>query len=401
MFESAGIGGQPVRPPGARGRQLALIVAAAILILVTAGVITAVATNRADPPRASWRGAPAADVRTETPAAGPTSQPPTPADETISLSATGDIVMGDAPGALPPNGGKGFFDGVKRALAADLVMGNLEEPITEDTGHVKCSPGSTSCHQFRVPPGYAAHLRDGGFGLLNTANNHAYDFGAQGHTNTRHALEQYGLRHTGDPDEITVVNVNRVRVAVLGFSSYSWSNSLIDLAEARAVVQRAATLADLVVVQVHMGGEGTDRTHVRPGTETFLGENRGDPIKFAHTVIDAGADLVVGHGPHVMRALEFYRGRLIAYSLGNFAGGGGTLAATGVLGYGGVLKVSLHRDGRWASGSVTATTHQNGGLPRLDAANRSITLLRSLCAADFPATGARLGPAGEISPAKP
>ena len=76
-----------------------------------------------------------------------------------------------------------------------------------------------------------------------------------------------------------------------------------------------------MVVQVHMGAEGSAGHAVRPGNEIFFGENRGDPIEFAHAVIDAGADLVVGHGPHVMRAMEFYKGRLIAYSLGNFAGG--------------------------------------------------------------------------------
>jgi Bacterial capsule synthesis protein PGA_cap len=196
-----------------------------------------------------------------------------------------------------------------------------------------------------------------------------------------------------------VVPVNGVRVAVLGFSSYSWSNSLLDLAKAKDVVARAAAAADVVVVQVHMGAEGSDRTHVKPGTEVYLGEDRGDPIRFAHAVIDAGADLVVGHGPHVMRALEFYQGRLIAYSLGNFAGGAGTLSSGGVLGYGAILKVALRRDGSWVSGTFTSTTHQgSGGLPKLDPQRRGLALVKGLCAADFPRTGARLGTAGEISP---
>jgi hypothetical protein len=350
------------------------------------------------PPGAVWRAPPASQTVTgSSPSAGPATSPP--ASGTVSLAATGDIVLGDAPGALPPNGGSGFFDGVHQVLAADLVMGNLEEPLTEDTGHVKCDAGGTGCHQFRAPPGYAAHLRAGGFGLLNTANNHAYDFGADGHRNTQRALERQGLRHTGDPDEITVVTAAGVRVAVVGFSSYPWSNSLLDLPAAAAVVRRAASRADLVVVQVHMGAEGSDKTHVRPGTEMFLGENRGDPIRFAHTVIDAGADLVVGHGPHVLRALEFYRGRLIAYSLGNFAAGGGTLNSAGVLGLGAVLKVSLYRDGGWAGGTLVSTTHQNsGGLPRVDPRRRSASLVRSLCAADFPASGARVNASGEITP---
>src|SRR5947208_2871470 len=78
-----------------------------------------------------------------------------------------------------------------------------------------------------------------------------------------------------------------------------------------AIVRRAAGLADLVFVTAHIGGEGSDHTHVRPGPEVFLGEQRGNPIALAHAVIDAGADLVAMHWPHVLRALEWYRGRLI------------------------------------------------------------------------------------------
>ena len=140
-----------------------------------------------------------------------------------------------------------------------------------------------------------------------------------------------------------MVEVKGVKVAVVGFSSYAWANSLIDIDRPRRRWSRKADdQADLVVVQVHMGAEGADKTRVKPGTEMFLGENRGDPMKFRHAVIDAGADLVVGHGPHVLRGMEFYKGRLIAYSLGNFAGGGKSLSNTGRLGWGGVLKVTLN-----------------------------------------------------------
>ena len=71
---------------------------------------------------------------------------------------------------------------------------------------------------------------------------------------------------------------------------------------------------------MHAGAEGSDRAHVEPGPETYLGEPRGDSVAFTHAVVDAGADLVVGSGPHVLRGLEWYRGRLIAYSLGNASG---------------------------------------------------------------------------------
>ncbi|MEU7934573.1 CapA family protein [Micromonospora echinofusca] len=320
-----------------------------------------------------------------------------PAEQAISLSATGDIIMGNAPNRLPPNGGKGFFDSVEKALAADLVMGNLEEPLTVDTGTGKCGPNSTRCFQFRAPPEYAAHLRDAGFDLLNQANNHGYDFGPKGYENTQKALEKYELAHTGAPDQITVIDVKGVKVAVAGFSSYVWSNSLTDIAAAKKVITKAAGMADIVVVQVHMGGEGSEKTRVRPGTEMFLGENRGDPVKFSKAMIDAGADLIVGHGPHVLRGMEFYKGRLIAYSLGNFAGGGNSLSNAGRLGWGGVLKVSLNPDGSWAGGSFVSTYMNSIGKPTMDRDDRGLGLLKQLTKSDFPETGARFDDSGAIS----
>ncbi|MFG1884204.1 CapA family protein [Micromonospora sp. NPDC049102] len=317
--------------------------------------------------------------------------------DAISLSATGDIIMGNAPSRLPAAGGKGFFDSVTGALRADLVMGNLEEPLTVDTGTGKCGPHSTRCFQFRAPPEYAAHLRDAGFRVLNQANNHGYDYGPKGYQNTRKALEKYDLEHTGAPGEITVVDVKGVKVAVAGFSSYVWSNSLVDIAKARTVVAKAATMADVVVVQVHMGGEGADKTRVKPGTELFLGENRGDPVRFSHAMIDAGADLIVGHGPHVLRGMEFYRGRLIAYSLGNFAGGGNSLSNAGRLGWGGVLKVSLKPDGAWAGGSFTSTYMNSAGRPTMDPDGRGLGLVTELSRTDFRRNGARIDGQGRIT----
>ncbi|TDC64854.1 CapA family protein [Micromonospora sp. KC207] len=327
----------------------------------------------------------------------PAGEAPEGKAESVSLSATGDIIMGNAPNRLPPGGGKGFFDSVKEALAADLVMGNLEEPLTVDTGTGKCGANSTRCFQFRAPPEYAAHLRDGGFELLNQANNHGYDYGPKGYRNTQAALEKYDLAHTGAPNQITVVEAEGVKIAVAGFSSYVWSNSLVDIDAAREVVKKATTMADVVVVQVHMGGEGSDKTRVRPGTEMFLGENRGDPIKFSHAMIDAGADLIVGHGPHVLRGMEFYRGRLIAYSLGNFAGGGNSLSNNGRLGWGGVLKVSLKPDGSFAGGSFTSTYMNSIGKPTMDPDDRGLGLVRQLTRLDFPKSGARFDDEGRIT----
>ncbi|HET6534183.1 MAG TPA: CapA family protein [Actinoplanes sp.] len=380
--------------PGLFGRPLltVTIVLAAIFGMGVGGVALA---NRDNPGAApQWRPAPAQPA--------PASASPSPAAvaESITLSATGDIIMGSAPNRLPARGGEGFFDSVREGLQSDLVMGNLEQPLTGDTGTSKCgSPARANCFAFRAPPSYAEHLKDAGFDLLNTANNHSKDFGVQGYRNTVETLEAAGLAHTGAKDQITVVEVDGVKVAVLGFSSYEGANRLTDLEQARQVVEKAAGQADLVVVQVHMGAEGSDKTRVKPGTETFFGENRGDPMTFSRTVIDAGADVVIGHGPHVLRGMEFYRGRLIAYSLGNFAGGGKTLSGNGPLKYGAILHVSLTRDGTFAGGKVLSTYMNSAGLPTRDEADeRGRTIVAELSGKDFGGDAARIADDGSISP---
>ncbi|RZU50657.1 poly-gamma-glutamate capsule biosynthesis protein CapA/YwtB (metallophosphatase superfamily) [Krasilnikovia cinnamomea] len=323
-----------------------------------------------------------------------------PASGTITLSATGDIIMGSAPNRLPANGGDGFFDSVAEGLKSDLVMGNLEQPLTGDTGASKCgSPPRANCFAFRSPPEYARHLKEAGFQLLNTANNHSKDYGVAGYRNTVAALEDAGLRHTGAEDQITVVDVKGVSVAVVGFSPYAGANNLNDLDHSRTVIEQAKEKADLVVVQVHMGAEGSDKNHVKPGNELFFGENRGDPIAFSHAVIDAGADVVIGHGPHVLRGMEFYKGKLIAYSLGNFAGGGKTLSSAGVLKYSGILHVTLGADGRFAGGTFLSTYLNGVGVPTRDSANeRGRKMVAQLSADDFGDTAARIADDGAITP---
>ncbi|GAA0815518.1 CapA family protein [Spirilliplanes yamanashiensis] len=388
----------PSEPPrrGLAGRPV-LTVTIALAALIGAGLGGVALANRGDdlgPPR--WQtpagAAPAASSE-------PSEEAPAAGAKSISLSATGDIIMGSAPNKLPANGGEGFFDDVAEALKADLVMGNLEQPLTGDTGTSKCgTPPRPNCFAFRAPPEYAAHLKDAGFELLNMANNHGKDYGPVGFANTQKALEAQGLAHTGAEGEIATVEVEGITVAVVGFASYAGLNLLTDIGAAEEIVKKADEEADLVVVQVHMGAEGADKTRVKPGTETFFGENRGDPMKFSRAVIDAGADLVVGHGPHVLRGMEFYNDRLIAYSLGNFAGGGKTLSRTGRLGWGGVLKVSLTKDGAFTGGEFLSTRMNSSGVPTRDTDENGRELVNQLSADDFGADGVKIGDDGKIAP---
>ena len=292
----------------------------------------------------------------------------------VAIVATGDIVMGSAPN-LPPDGGRSFFSDVQTDLAGDVVLGNLEGTLSTG-GSSKCGPSSTSCFAFQTPPTYARWLKRAGFTVMNLANNHAFDFGQAGLDQTIAALDRSGLLHTGRPGEITVQKVGRIRVATVGFAPYSWAASLTDIAGARKLVRAADRVADVVVVTMHAGAEGQDRQHVARGTEQFLGENRGDSRRFAHAVVDAGADLVVGSGPHVLRGMEWYKGRLIAYSLGNFAGYD-VFALGGPLSTSGILRVTLDGDGRFETGRLVPTRMVGAGLPALDPAEAAHGLVRT------------------------
>lgn len=312
----------------------------------------------------------------------------------VAIVATGDIVMGSTPN-LPPDSGRSFFSDVQTDLAGDVVLGNLEGTLSTG-GTSKCGPASTNCFAFHTPPSYARWLSQAGFTVMNLANNHAYDYGEQGLEQTIAALRGERLLYTGRPGQVTVQKVGQIRVALVGFASYPWAASLTDIPAARRLVRKADRLADVVVVTMHAGAEGRDRQHVRRGTELFLGENRGDVVRFAHAVVDAGADLVVGHGPHVLRGMEWYDGRLIAYSLGNFAGYE-VFSLGGALSTSGILRVTLDGAGRYETGRLVATHLVGNGLPALDSSETAHGMVRDLSRADFGRRAVKVSPDGFLS----
>jgi hypothetical protein len=392
-----------------RPLMVVLASAAALVVLAVLSGVTAAALAGPGTAAGVWRSAASGG-----PTAVPSGTPEGGAGDEITLMGVGDVIMGSQPDHVPARGGQGMFDQVRSSLAADLVMGNLETPLTPDTGMVKCgletpaptagnpSPSPTrvsGCYQFYLPPSYANRLHEGGFTLMNLANNHTFDMGAKGLQNTRSALDSAGVKYTGGPTEITYVDVRGIRVAVVGFSVYSWGANLNNIPAAQALVRKAAASADVVVVQMQGGAEGADRSHVKPGHEIYFGEDRGDLMAFAHAVIDAGADVIFGHGPHIMRGMEFYKGRLIAYSLGNFTGYG-VLSSAGYLGVGGILKVTLHKDGSWAGGTLIPTQMVKGGMPAPDPGHRAWSFVDGLSRNDFGGTAAHISASdGTLTPA--
>ena len=318
-----------------------------------------------------------------------------PPNAMITIAAVGDIVMGSTPN-LPPDGGASFFSDVDAELEGDVVLGNLEGTLSTG-GSSKCGSGSPNCFAFHTPPSYARWLKRAGFTVLNLANNHAFDYGPEGLKETRAALRRQKLLDAGRPGQIRIQQVGPVRVAILGFASYPWAQDLTDIPAAKRLVRKAVARADLVIVTFHGGAEGSDRMHVPNGTELYLGENRGSLRAFAHAVVDAGADLVVGHGPHVLRGMEWYKDHLIAYSLGNF-GGYGVFSLAGVLSVSGILHVTLRADGSWVRGELVATQLVGEGVPTLDPAERAHELVRARSREDFGRRAVRITRVGALRP---
>jgi hypothetical protein len=318
-------------------------------------------------------------------------------DPTVRIAWVGDTMFGTS-ATNPPRDGEALFARVRGDLRApDVTFGNLEGVLaTGGAGKCGAQPGP-NCFAFRAPPRYARGLRDAGFDVINLANNHAWDYGAQGQAETIAALRSQRLAYTGLPGRITVVRRNGIRVAFVGFAPYRWASSLLDIPAAAALVRTAAGRADVVVAAMHAGGEGSGQTHTPRGHEVAFGEDRGDTRGFAHAAIDAGADLVVGSGPHVVRGIERYHGRLIAYSLGNFAGWH-NFALGGVLSLTGVLDVTIDKAGRPIEGRIVSLLAAPPGIPAPDSAHGTARLMDDLSKEDFGANAIRLSPSGRMVP---
>jgi len=323
---------------------------------------------------------------------------PTP-QAAVTITAVGDTMLGSTPD-LPPSPGT-YLSAVKPALTggAQVVFGNLEGTLTTATSG-KCGSANKphpDCFAFRDPPSYARVLKAAGFTVLNDANNHSFDFGAAGQAQTVRSIHAAGLAQTGLPGEITRVKAGRVTVAFVAFAPYPYTASLLDRPAARALIKQARRQAQLVVVYMHAGAEGAAAGHVTGREENYLGEDRGNPEAFAHMAIDAGASLVIASGPHVLRGMQFYRGHLIAYSLGNFAGYS-NFSVHGTMTMSAILRVTLTSSGRFQRARLYPVQLSSAGHPARGGG--AVAFVRQLSSADFGGTAARISSAGLITPSR-
>lgn len=320
--------------------------------------------------------------------------------DTISLIGVGDIMMGTNfpdDSYLPPNQGRGLLREVEPILQdATVTFGNLEGVILNEGGDAKKCKDPSVCYIFRSPEYLAQRFVDAGFDVMSTANNHAGDFGAPGRVNTQRVLDSLGIHHAGQQNTpFTYFVRNGLIFGFAAFSPNTGTMSINDIPGAQQIVRQLDAVADIVIVSFHGGAEGSDFQHVPREHELFYGEDRGDVYAFSHAVIDAGADVVFGHGPHVTRALEVYNNRFIAYSLGNFS----TYARFNLRGENGlapIVKIFTRPDGVFLYGEITPVIQRGAGGPSIDSNRRVIKVLQELTKKDFPEGQINIDETGRI-----
>jgi len=274
---------------------------------------------------------------------------------------------------------------------AQVVLLNIEGAIGEGPAPTKCRLGSQTCYAFRQQPGIAEALRRlvPGEVVGSVANNHALDAGRVGWDATVRHLGLAGVYVTGYDTLPTVVETAAGdTVAFLGFSSAQAGPDPRDLAGVRRHVTRAAARYPRLIVTMHMGAEGRDAQRTPNEAEHYLGENRGNAVAFARAAVESGASAVFGHGPHVMRAAEWYQGALIFYSLGNLLTYG-PFSLVEPLNRGGMACVVLDPAGRVKDAVLRSTWQRPPGLITPDRSQRAAWLVDSLSALDFPTTAPR------------
>lgn len=293
-------------------------------------------------------------------------------EEPITIGFVGDMAPADAAYNAA------VFNSVAPYLQKpDLMIGNLEGTFAEEYRISKCNYIEFLCFAFRGDASFADALKEAGFDFISLVNNHSYDYGEAGMLDTTRELDRVGIPYITQSKPATSITVKGKTIGILGLSSTKPMETISDYAFIKKMVEKLKSENDFVIVIFHGGAEGSDKTLV-PNTVEYVGsENRGDVRKVAHSAIDAGADLVLGSGPHVLRKVEKYNRSIVAYSLGNFVGGNGKMVTRGLLGISGILTTTLSKDIAPYT-SFTSVKLTPNGVPLLDEADRGRLLLESL-----------------------
>ena len=305
--------------------------------------------------------------------------------DTITIAMVGDMMLGTnyPTRQLPANDGKNLFDHVGDILrSATITVGNCEGAMGEKG---KCTKGTGKySYAFRMPSSYARLFKDAGFDFLSLANNHSNDFGTEGIKETMRLLDSLHIKYAGVKGLCRKAFLKQKGITygfcAFGHNGYTYCHQNVETA--KEILRELRDSCDILIVSFHGGAEGKDKTHLPEGTEIFLGEDRGNLRSFAHMCIDEGADIVFGHGPHVCRAMEVYKGHLVAYSLGNFCTPAG-ISVSGISGYSPVLVARINRKGQLIDGRIHSFIQAFGKGPQPDLDNKVAQFIRSLTKSDF------------------
>ena len=319
--------------------------------------------------------------------------------DTLTIAMTGDIMMGTTfpAKALPANDGADLFKDTKAITQrADIAVGNLEGTLCD--GGTSTKGSGPNVYSFRTPTSYAPLLKDAGYDFLSMANNHANDFGDIGIESSERCLNEQGIKYAGIEGHVESAVITRkgLKIGLCAFGHNSYTLKHTDLQLVKRILDDLKKKSDIIIVSFHGGAEGRTKSHLPYGSETFLGENRGSLREFAHFCIDNGADVIYGHGPHVVRAAEVYNGRFIIYSLGNFCTPYG-MSLTGISAHSPVIEITIDDQGRFLHGRIHSFLQQKGIGPRKDNSHEVARQIKQLSEEDIPQSEARIDAKGNIT----
>ena len=313
---------------------------------------------------------------------------PTIDSQSIRIIGVGDMMLGsNFPDSrnMPPNDGKYLLTPVKDIISsADVAFGNLEGVLLTADGPPKKCSNPAICYAFKMPDHYVEHFKTAGFDILSVANNHVNDFGKAGTKNTMQVLKKAGIEYAGLTEcPFTIFEMKGNKYGFAAFAPNQGTISFNNFANAKKIIRHLDSICDIVIVSFHGGAEGASRRNITRMDELFIGENRGNPYAFARMAIDAGADVIFGHGPHVTRAVDLYKDRFIAYSMGNFATYG-SFNLRGPSGLAPIISIEVDKNGKFISGFIHSTKQTGKGGPVLDPANGALKEIIELTKTDIP-----------------
>ncbi len=319
----------------------------------------------------------------------------------IIITGVGDIMLGSSYPSelyLPPHDNPLLLIGrlADTLAASDITFGNLEGSFLDYGEPVKKCRDTTRCYLYRMPERYVGALAASGFDIISLANNHFGDFGPAARNRTKELLDSLGINYSGlIENPYSIFKKDSLIYGFCAFAPNAGTVSINDINKAEEIVKMLSDTCNIVIVSFHGGAEGADYQRVPKEEEVYYGENRGDVHSFAHRMIDAGADVIFGHGPHVTRAIEVYHERFIGYSLGNFCTYG-KFRLSGPNGIAPVIKLNVDIDGRFLSGRIIPVCQTNPKGVRIDPSGLVIRKIRELTMLDFPESVINISEKGDI-----